>query len=300
MSFAIGLDIGGTKIAGAVFDKNGTEIAQQTLATPADYAALLESCASIVTALDNITGEKASVGIGVPGVIDRERDFVYASNLLCLRDRPFIRDIDKKLGRTVALGNDANCAALSEAVDGAGAQYHMIFGVVMGTGAGGGLVIDKRVIEGPNGLTGEWGHMPLPFREEADGPALLCACGQHGCIEQHISGPALSRLHERMTGHALDAAKIGALAVSRDAAALKTLDHFYTTVAKAMVTIIHTIDPQVVVISGGLSELPGLYDKVPERWGEYALRKDLKTALRPAKHGARTGLRGAAWLGKRP
>jgi fructokinase len=299
VSFSIGLDIGGTKIAAAIFDQNGTEIDHKIQPTPTAYDAFLDASAAIVEVFDRRGDSAATVGIGVPGAIDHERGTIFAPNIPCIQGKPFRADIEARLKRRVAIGNDASCAALSEAVDGAGAGHRMVFGVIMGTGVGGGFVVDGRIIEGPNGLTGEWGHLPLPFREDSDGPAVACGCGQTGCIEKLVCGAALSRLHETLAGKRADAAQIGEAARSGDGEALRTLDRYYTVVAKAMVTLIHTFDPEIIVVSGGLNNLPGLYEEVPKRWGRYAARKDLKTKFAPAKHGATTGLRGAAWLGKR-
>ncbi|MDP9127718.1 MAG: ROK family protein [Pseudomonadota bacterium] len=297
MSFHTGLDIGGTKIAGAVFGRDGLEISQAVLPTPHDYTEFLIACRTIVDDLDRLCGGRATVGIGIPGVIDREKDNIFAPNVPCLQGHTFQADITRILNRPVAIGNDASCASLSEAVDGAGAGHHIVFGVIMGTGVGGGMAVDGKMVDGPHGLTGEWGHLPLPYRDEKDGAIVACGCGQRGCIDKTISGPALSRLFSAATGQNIEASQIGALASGGDLIARQVLDQFYSTVAKAMVTIIHGFDPNVIVVSGGLSSLPGLYAEVPKRWEVYAVRKNLRTRLLPATHGTLTGLRGAAWLG---
>lgn len=299
MSFSIGLDIGGTKIAGAIFDADGQEHGQKILPTPQNYADFLAACLSAVTELEVISKGRASVGIGLPGAIDHEHGRIFAPNIPCLRGQPFQSDIEKTLNRSVVIGNDASCAALSEAVDGAADKYRLVFGVIMGTGVGGGFIVDKRIIEGPNGSTGEWGHVPLPFQEETDGPRILCGCGQTGCIEKFICGAGLSRLHEYMSGEKTEALHIAERARIGDVLALKTLDRFYTVVAKAMIVILHTFDPEIIVISGGLNDLPGMYENVPKRWGQYALRKDVRTSFVQAQHGAVSGVRGAAWLGRK-
>lgn len=184
-------------------------------------------------------------------------------------------------------------------MDGAACNYKDVFGVIIGTGVGGGLVSQRRLIEGANGITGEFGHLPLPFREEADGPSILCNCGQFGCIDKTIGGGALERLYFCRYGDQKSASQIAELALKQDHLALTTLDSFYTTVAKAMVTIIHAYDPEVIVLSGGLSQLPNLYEAVVTRWEKYCLlRRGINTKLLPALHGTMTGLRGAAWLGK--
>ncbi|HEU0117971.1 MAG TPA: ROK family protein [Alphaproteobacteria bacterium] len=296
VSFSIGLDIGGTKIAGAIFDKYGKEVAQKILPTPADYSALVTTSMQILAELEG-KGDKASVGIGVPGPVERGT-VAAAVNIPALIGKPIKADLEKALGRSVAMANDADCAALSEAIDGAGKGFANVFGLIMGTGVGGGLVVNGKIVQGANGLTGEFGQLPLPFREASDGPLVDCPCGQKGCINKTISGSGLARLYQSMTGKEADAEKISAAARTKDADALRVLDQFYTTVAKAMITVLHTYDPDVIVVSGGLNQLPGLYDEVPKRWERFAMRKNLVTKFVPAKHGAMSGLRGAAWLGK--
>jgi len=299
VSFHIGLDIGGTKTAGAVFDANGREIAQTLLPTPGTYLDLLKTCAHIVDQLDNKCGQHASVGVGVPGAVDQSTGTVpFTGNTPSLSGQPLQKDLEKLLARPVRLANDADCAALSEAVDGAGAGYKTVFGLIMGTGVGGGFVVNGEVVEGANGLTGEFGHIVVPFREASDGPIVTCICGQHGCIDKSISGLALARLHETRGGQKIDATQIADLARQGDAKAKHTLDQFYTVVAKAMVVVIYTFDPEIIVVSGGLSQLPGMCDEVPKRWGQYAACKNPKTKFVAAKHGAMSGLRGAAWVGK--
>jgi len=296
MSFFIGLDIGGSKIAGAVFDARGKEIAQHVMPTPANYAGFFTSCKKIVEMLDRGHEEKAPIGIGLAGVVNRDKGTVFASNISYLKSHPIQKDFEKAFGRDVRMANDADCAALSEATDGAGKGHSSVFCLIMGTGIGGGLVVDQKIVEGVQGLAGEFGHLPLPFREYTDGIIAPCLCKQKGCIEQSIGGSALARLYENMTGHKAGAEQVGNLARKNDPEALRVMDQFYTTVAKAMVTVIHMFDPEIIVVSGGLSNLPGLYDEVPKRWGQYALQDKLKTKFVQAKHGAISGLRGAAAL----
>jgi fructokinase len=299
VSFSIGLDIGGSKIAGAAFNASGKEIAQVVQPTPDSYDKLVGICTHIVNQLENECGAKATVGVGVPGSVEQLTGIVtVAANTPCLNGKPLQSDLGNALLRKVKLANDADCAALSEAVDGAGAGFRTVFGLIMGTGVGGGYVVQGKLADGANGLIGEFGQLPLPFREVSDGPLVDCACGQKGCIDKSISGPALSRLYKSMTGKDGDAPLIGSLAQTGDADARRVLDQFYTTVAKAMITVIHTYDPYVIVVSGGLNKLPGLYDEVPKRWERYAMAKNLKTKFVPAKHGAMSGLRGAAWVGR--
>jgi len=287
VSFFTGLDIGGTKIAGAVFSADGKEVGQIVVPTPKDYSAVVTACGDIVVQLDKRCGQKASVGIGAPYAV---------ANMPFMVGKPFQKDLENVLARPVRTANDANCLALAEAVDGAGAGYANVFGLIMGTGIGGGLILNGKIVEGANGTTGEIGHVPLPYYEASDGPLTKCGCGQTGCIERMASGGALARLYEMMTGKKADAAEIAALAGKSDLDALGVLDRFYTVVAKAMVAILHTFDPDIIVVSGGLNDLPGMYQEVPKRWGQYALAKNPKTKFVPAKYGAMAGIRGAAWL----
>ncbi len=299
MAFIAGLDIGGTKIAGAVFDERYNEIAQIVAPTPSDYGSFLKTCVNIVEQLDQKCGQKASLGVGVPGSIDQKAGTIpFAANTPALSGQPLRDDLAKALNRSVRLANDADCAALSEATDGAGAGYQTVFGLIMGTGVGGGFVVKGQIVEGPNGLTGEFGHIALPFREVSDGPVVTCSCGQTGCIDKSVSGLALARLYKMMTNKEADAFEIDTLARRGDVEAIRVLDSFYTTVAKAMRAVIYTFDPEVIVVCGGLSGLPGLYKEVTERWGKYIVGKNPKTQFVPAKYGAMSGLRGAAWVGK--
>ncbi|MER2519593.1 MAG: ROK family protein [Bdellovibrionales bacterium] len=299
MAFFLGLDIGGTKIAGAAYDNARKEIARQVVATPEDYASICATCVKMVETLAQSCAQLPSLGIGVPCAVDPQSERLgVVTNLPCLSHRPFRPDLEKTLMRPVRMANDASCAALSEAIDGAGQGCQAVFGLVIGTGVGGGLVLDGKLMEGAHGIAGEIGHTPLPFRETLDGPSVPCACGLSGCIDKSISGGALSRLYAVMIGREAQAHDIAAMAEQGDADALKVLERFYVTIAKAMAMIINIYDPDIIAVTGGLSQLRGLYDHVPRRWGNYAMRKEnLRTRLLPARHGAMTGLRGAAWIG---
>ncbi len=298
MNSSIGFDIGGTKIAAAIFDAKGTPLDQNMVPTPQNYESFLNACGKMTEELDKVGGQKASIGIGIAGLIDRERGTVFAPNIPCLEGKNFRADCEKLFGRPVRIANDADCMALAEAKDGAGQGQRTVFGLIMGTGCGGGVVVDGKILQGPHGLTGEIGHLPLPFRDESDGPLAACGCGQKGCIDKSISGPALARLYKHMIGREVEDPHHVVTGLARDDAdARRVLDQFYTTVAKAMIIVIHTYDPDVIVVSGGLNSLPGLYDEVPKRWGRYALCKNLRTQFVPAKFGAMSGLRGAAFYG---
>ncbi len=302
MSYAtIGLDIGGTKIAGAAFADHGEKQAETSIPTPLTYEEFLGACRAVVAEMEKQVGEASSIGIGLPGAIDHAAGQVVSANLPFILNRPFLADIKSKLGREIKMANDANCMALAEAVDGAGKGHETVLGLIIGTGVGSGYVVKGQIVDGPNGLSGEVGHLPLPFREEADGPLTPCGCGQKGCIEKYIAGPALARLYGFMTGGPeKDAAQIAAEASAGDAAALRVLDHYYEIVAKAMIVPIHAFDPHVIVVSGGLNALPGLYEEVPKRWGKYCVVKNPKTRFVQASYGPKAGLRGAALLGQSP
>ena len=294
MKFYAGLDIGGTKTAGAIYDSDDRELAQVSLPTPGEYPAFLETCRVILAQLGQV-GKADTLGACAP----------YADNFVC-SNLPFLAgkdlkgDLAKLFGHPVPLGNDANCAALAEALAGPGKGYSSVFGLIMGTGVGGGFVLDGKIVGGANGLCGEIGHLPLPCREDSDGPlGVACGCGKKDCIECFISGSGLSRLYYTLTKREAEAKDIGALAGQGDQDALRVLDRFYTTVAKAMVVILHTFDPEIIIVSGGLNGLPGLYTAVPKRWGSYGISKTPKTKFVPASFGALAGLRGAAVLGRK-
>jgi fructokinase len=257
--------------------------------------AFLDACCESVKRLEREAGATCSVGVGVAGRMARDEGCVSA-NLPFLKGQNLRHDLSQRLGRDIRLANDANCAALAEAVDGAGAGHDSVLFLVMGTGVGSGFVHRGKIIDGPNGLTGEIGHLPLPFREAADGPVVPCGCKQQGCIDKSASGPALARLYEAMTGQAADARRIAGLARRGDAGALRVLDRFYEVAAKAMVAALHSFDPDIIVVGGGLGSLPGLCDETPKRWGRYCYIDNPKTKLVPAVHGAAAGARGAAWL----
>jgi fructokinase len=287
VTFYTGLDIGGTKIAGAVFDSNGQTVDQRLIPTPKSYVEFIDSCSQVIEALDKACNQQALVGVGVPYAV---------ANMPFLVGKPFQKDLESALGRSIRIANDANCAALSEAFDGAGAGHESVLGLILGTGVAGGFVVHGRIVEGANGLTGEIGHLPLPYYMPEDGPIIVCGCGQKGCIEKLVAGPALARLYESRTGKHADASHIAELAKSGDIEATQTLDRYYTVLAKALVAVLHSFDPHIIVVSGGLNGLPGLYEHVPKRWGDFALAKAPKTLFVAAKHGSMSGLRGAAWL----
>ena len=297
-AFAIGLDIGGTKIAGGLLTPEGTLGAEEVCLTPPDYEAFLKACCAIVHALEREAGAPCSVGVGIAGWIDPVGGHVHATNLPFLKGRPLRDDLSVRLNRRVPLANDANCMALAEASDGAGQGYDSVLGLILGTGVGAGFVHHRHIFAGANGLAGEIGHLPLPFRGAEDGPSTPCVCGQRDCIESLASGPALARLSEFMTGQKADAQTLAALADSGDPEALRVLDRYFDVVAKATVSALLAYDPDVIVVGGGLSALSNLYTEVPKRWKKYAALSACTTKFVPARHGPRSGVRGAAWLGR--
>jgi fructokinase len=298
MTHHIGLDIGRTKIACGGYDAAFVLQHQQVIPTPGHYSDFLGSCVKLVQDAEAAMGctGQASVGAGIMGMIRHKAGTVSAPNSI-FHDTPLRHDLSAALGRPVRLANDANCAALAEAMDGAGRGHDRVVGLILGTGVGSGLIYRGEIIDGPNGLTGEIGHLPLPFRTADDGPVHPCGCKQAGCIEVSVNGAALERLYHFMTGTTLSPPEIAAAALQNDATACAVLDRYYEVVAKAMVAVIHSFDPDITTVSGGLNSLPGLYDAVPQRWGKYCYASQPATLLVPAQHGPMAGMRGAAMLG---
>ncbi len=294
----IGVDLGGTKIEALALDEQGQERARRRISTPQaqGYDAVVRAVAEIVYAVEAEVGERGSVGIGTPGAISPRTGLLKNSNTVCLNGRALDRDLESALGREVRLANDADCFALSEAVDGAAAGAPIVFGVIVGTGTGGGIVVDGRILRGPNAISGEWGHNPLPWPEEDELPGARCYCGKKGCIETWLSGPALARDHEARSGARLDAPAIAARAEEGDALARETLTRHADRFARALASVIDILDPHVIVLGGGVSNLDPLYDAIPARWADYVFSDAVATRLVRALHGDSSGVRGAAWL----
>jgi fructokinase len=294
----MGIDIGGTKIEGVIIDEAGEVRARRRIATPAVYEEVLRALGELVGGLENEGGWVRSIGIGAPGAL---RDGVMQNaHHMALQGKPFLSDIERALGRPVRLANDAHCFALSEAVDGAAAGARVVFGVVVGTGVGGALVTGGQLHVGPNGLCGEWGHNPLPWARPEELPGPLCACGRRGCIESWLSGGALSRDHELTTGERQTGEQILARAVAGNRGCRTTLGRYADRMARALATIINMIDPDVIVVGGGLSQIAALYRLVPMLWKEHVL-SPATTRLVAGQHGDAGAVRGAAWLWpKRP
>jgi fructokinase len=293
----LGIDLGGSKIAGVALAPGGAVVAEHRMAAPRhDYAATLSAVGEMVARLETAAGAHGTIGIGMPGSLAPDSGLVQNANSTWLNGRPFSRDIEAHLGRRVRLANDANCFALSEAVDGAGAGAPSVFGVILGTGCGGGLVFGGALVDGPLGIGGEWGHNPLPWASETEHPGPPCWCGRRGCMEAWVSGPALEADHARVAGTSLTSATIAALAASGDAAARATLDRHASRLARGLAHVINVFDPHVVVLGGGLSNLSHLYEALPDRIGAYLFAARPRIAIRRPRWGDASGVRGAARL----
>ena len=294
----IGIDLGGTKIEAIAIDTGGVERFRKRVATPAgDYEATVRAIKALVDDVEsNLVVSGSRVGVGMPGAMSPVTGLVKNANSTCLIGKPFNRDLEMALGRHVRVANDANCFALSEAVDGAGAGHSVVFGVIVGTGCGGGIVVDGKVLTGSNAIAGEWGHNPLPWARAEELPGELCYCGKRGCIETFLSGPSLARDHLAKTGVRAEADQIGKLAKQGDVGALATLGRYEDRMARALVGVINVLDPSIIVFGGGVSNIDHLYKSVPALFAQYAFSDRLNTSLVPAKHGDSSGVRGAAWL----
>lgn len=293
----IGIDLGGTKIEIIALGDGGEVLARRRVATPqGDYPATLAAVAGLVAAVEHELGQRGSVGVGMPGALSRRTGLVKNANSTCLIGKPLQGDLENLLGRPVCLANDANCFALSEAADGAAAGADVVFGVIIGTGVGGGIVVGGRVLEGPNAIAGEWGHNPLPLPAGCDLPLPACYCGRAGCVETYLSGPGLAADHLRMAGAALSPAEIVAAAAAGEADCTATLARYADRLARALAGVINLLDPDVIVLGGGLSNIDALYDEVPSRWLPHVFSDAVSTRLVRAAHGDSSGVRGAAWL----
>ncbi len=293
----IGIDLGGTKIEIAALDRSGRIVERRRVATPAgDYEGTLRSVAELVTAVEGALGARGTVGIATPGTISPLTGMLRNSNSTCLNGRPFKRDLEGLLQRETRMENDANCFALSEAVDGAGQGARVVFGVILGTGVGGGIVIDGQVLRGANGIAGEWGHNPLPWPQPDELPGRACYCGRAGCIETFLSGSGLAADHSRAGRGALTAEGIVAAAQEGEPGAEATLARYEARLARALASVVNLLDPDVIVLGGGVSNVQRLYESVPRLWARWIFSDAVRTRLTPNLHGDSSGVRGAAWL----
>lgn len=297
MNLRLGIDLGGSKIEIIALAADGRPLLRRRVATPrGDYDATLAAVAGLVAAAEDELGCRGSVGVGIPGAESLASGLIKNANSTCLIGRPLRADLRHRLGREVRLANDANCFALSEAVDGAGRDADTVFGVILGTGVGGGIVVAGRVLAGANAIAGEWGHNPLPLPTPDDLPLPACYCGRHGCIETYLSGPGLAADHAARHGGGLDAAAIAAGAEAGDDACEATLRRYEARLGRALAGVINLLDPEVIVLGGGLANLRRLYRHLPERCAPHVFSDTMRTRFLPPVHGDSSGVRGAAWL----
>ncbi|HSQ03402.1 MAG TPA: ROK family protein [Burkholderiales bacterium] len=294
----IGIDLGGTKTEILALDDRGATLLRRRTQTPTgNYEATVQHIARLVGAAERELNQTGTVGIGTPGAISPASGCLRNSNSTCLNGKPLKQDLERLLERPVHLSNDANCFVLSEALDGAAAGARIAFGVILGTGVGGGIAVHGRALEGVNAIAGEWGHNPLPWPEDSERPGPLCYCGKRGCIETWLSGPGLERDHERYSGERLTATAIAQHAETGDGAAHASLVRYEHRLARSLATVINVLDPDVIVLGGGLSNIARLYHNVPAQWGQWIFSDVVNTRLERNRHGDSSGVRGAAFIG---
>ncbi|MFT4606534.1 MAG: fructokinase [Urechidicola sp.] len=295
-SYRLGIDLGGTKIEIAVLDKQNTVVFRKRVATPSDdYDAILALLTNLVTEADATVGERLTVGIGTPGAISPRSGLLRNSNTVCMNGRAFKDDFEKLLQRSVNIQNDANCFTLSEAIHGAGQNHAVVFGVIIGTGTGAGLVVNGQLINGPHSITGEWGHNPLPWHTELDGNTF-CYCGKQACIETFLSGQGLAASFLRGYGFSLSSEQVVAKARLGDSQCLAAMAQYFDQMARALAHVINMVDPDVIVLGGGMSNISEIYQQVPSRLVNYVFSDYVETPLLRATHGDASGALGAALL----
>jgi fructokinase len=300
----IGIDVGGTKIEGLLLGDDGREITRERIATPAAYGEVLAAIGQVVERLSKTAGVNATVGVGTPGFLQPGRGLVRNSNLQSLNDRPLDKDLEEALGRPVRLANDAKCFVLSEAIDGAGAppadldrsRPDVVFGATLGTGVGGGIVVDGRVLTGQNGAATEWSHTTLPFLQPGEESPYACFCGHPGCIESFISGRGLAATYRRLGGPELDGAEVGRREAAGDAVADRAFVRYEDWLARALSMVINLVDPRAIVLGGGVSNNERIFRNVPAQLERFTVAKQLRTRIVRAQHGDASGARGAAML----
>lgn len=293
----IGIDLGGTKTEVIALTPDGQACFRERKPTPKeDYGAILRGIVGLVREAEQTLTAPAKVGLGMPGALSAATGRVKNANTTCLNGKPLQQDLAQALGRDVRVENDANCMTLSEAVDGAGADGRLVFGVILGTGVGGGLVLEREVWPGRNHIAGEWGHNPMPMATQDDLPLPPCYCGRLGCIETYLCGPALERQYKAHTGQMVSGQALPGLAANNDTVAVHLLRRYCDRLARSLALVINVLDPDVIVLAGGLSNLPGLDTQVTARLPQYVFSDRVDTAVRIAQHGDSSGVRGAAWL----
>jgi fructokinase len=296
----IGIDLGGTKIEAIALDDDGRTLLRRRIPSPRDdYDATLVAVVDLVRQIEEDLADVGTIGIGIPGTISPASGLVKNANSTWLIGRPLADDLTTKFGRPIRFANDANCFAVSEATDGAGAGAAVVFGVIVGTGTGGGIVVRGQLTAGPNGIAGEWGHNPLPWPGPDEWPGPPCYCGRSGCIETFLSGPGLARDYGEPCDGNISALDIAARAERGEPRAVACLDRYEDRMARALASVINVLDPNVIVLGGGLSNVDRLYKAVPRRWGPFVFSDRVDTRLVRAAHGDSSGVRGAAWLWER-
>lgn len=293
--YRIGIDLGGTKTEIIVLDPQGQEIWRERRPTPTQYTASLANMQSLIEAAEAAVSQTASIGIATPGAISPATGLIKNSNSTCLIGQALDKDLAKFLGRPVRLANDADCFALSEATDGAASDATSVFGVILGTGTGGGIVVNGRLLAGPNAIAGEWGHNPLPWPQDQERPGPDCYCGKQGCLETWLSGPGLAAEHARRTGKVLNSHEIAARREG-DTSCQQTLTIYADRLARGLASVINVLDPEVIVLGGGVSNIDWLYGEVLRIWDRFVFSDTVATRLVKAVHGDSSGVRGAAWL----
>jgi fructokinase len=293
----IGIDLGGTKISVIALDDDGSTLFETRVKTPRnDYGGTISAVRDLASLAESSTKQSGTVGIGIPGSISPRTGLVQNANSTWLNGKPFQDDLSKALKCNIRLANDANCFALSEATDGAAQNYNSVFGVILGTGCGGALVLDKKLINGPRNITGEWGHVPLPWMTAHEHPGPSCWCGLKGCIETFVSGPAIGMDHKQQTGEDFTAEQLHERALHGDQKALASQARHSSRLARGLAMITNIYDPEIIVLGGGLSQMPHLYQQLPDLIAPYLFSDDKTIRIVPPVHGDASGVRGAAWL----
>jgi fructokinase len=293
----IGVDLGGTKIEALALDEWGQRLTRRRIPTPADdYQATLLAVAGLIRRVEQETGRRGTVGIGTPGSLSPASGLIRNANSTCLNGNPLQQDLERLLARPVRLANDADCFALSESIDGAGQGYASVFGVIIGTGVGGGIVINGSLIPGANRIAGEWGHNPLPWPGAAELPGVACYCGKRGCIETFLSGAGLAADYHRETGVSISGVALSERLAQQEQAAQRVMARYEDRLARSLAAVINLLDPEAIILGGGLSNVARLYEQVPRIWTDYIFSDVVRTRLLPPRHGDASGVRGAAWL----
>ena len=293
----IGIDLGGTKIEGIAVEANGNELIRRRIKTPIDdYKLILESIANLVVSIESEIGQTGSVGVGVPGSLSKVTQKIKNANSTCLIGQALHLDLQQILKRPIRIANDANCFAISEAKDGAGKSYDFVFGVILGTGVGGGIVTKGSIHEGINSIGGEWGHNPIPWPTKSETSKRACYCGKFDCIETFLSGPGLEYDHLTVTGDNLTAVEIVERSENKFVDAMETMNRYEHRLAKALASVINVLDPDIIILGGGLSNIDRLYSSIPTLWQPWVFSDKTLTPLKKNKHGDSSGVRGAAWL----